>query len=73
LFECQGKGKKLAAFLGTAKICQLFYLAEKKCHNNWYLILFLMRISEWGLPFLYLLYLKSYCEKTEEEYFCAVW
>ncbi len=26
--------------------------------------LFLKRILKWGLPFLYLLYIKSYCEKT---------
>jgi len=28
-------------------------------------MLFLMKIPKWDLPFLYLLYLKSYDEKTE--------
>jgi hypothetical protein len=31
-----------------------------------------MRIPEWGLPFLYLLYFKSYCKKTEKFTFSEV-
>jgi hypothetical protein len=59
----QLKGNKLAAVLGTVDICQLFLIMSKKCPNRLYSIWFLMRIPKWDLPFLYLLYLKSYCEK----------
>jgi hypothetical protein len=29
-----------------------------------------MMIPKWGLPFLYLLYLKSYCGRTGKYNFC---
>jgi hypothetical protein len=51
----QLKGNKLAAVLGIAEICQLFYLAAKS-DNKLYLIWFLMRIPKPGLPFLPFVY-----------------
>ena len=56
----------LQLFLSTAEICKLFKLA-KKCHKK-----FLTRITKWDLPFLYLLYLESYCEKQKKYNFCEV-
>jgi hypothetical protein len=53
-------------FLSMPQICQLFLISSKKCRNNMYLILFLMRIPEWGSA---ILYLKSYSEKKEKNTF----
>ncbi len=53
----------LQLYQDTAEICQPFYLATKNSttHSR-----FLMRIPKRGLPFLYILYLKSYCKKTDK-------
>jgi hypothetical protein len=56
------------AVLMTTKICQIYYLAKKML--QWIeLTQILMRIPQWGLPFLYLFYLKIIVKKYN---FCKV-
>ncbi len=55
----QLKGNKLAAVSRHSWNLSTFLFDSKKCHNKKYQIWFFMRISKWGLPLLYPLYLKK--------------
>jgi hypothetical protein len=61
----QLKVNKFAAVFRHGRKLSMFLFGRKKCRNYKYLMTYLMRIPKWGLPFLYLLYLKSDCEKEK--------
>jgi len=72
--ECRAaKGKQnCSCFWAQLKFVNLL-IQQQKSLNKQHLISFLMGIPKCGLQFLYLLYLKSYCEKSEKYIFNEVW
>ncbi len=66
----QLKSNKLAAVLGTAGSCQLFYFAAKNVKNS--ILLIFNEDSRLGSAIFVVLYLKNYCEKQKNTTFVII-